>query len=248
MINDILVTLKFCEWIKKKKKLTHIDIISIVNIKGLKQQIKKCLRNGEVKRAIFNYKTVKNLYTKSKVLVATMFQSDIIHRIKCENCAGTYIGQTSQVLNNRISLHRSDIAKNNRRYASTLHSIDQYQNFRFGNVEIVIEQTEYNKKIMLEMINIWRRIQWHPKTRPRNEELKKKCHLVESLTGFSYLFFYHSLVVWYFYRFYLWITLISKLYILKKERRFGISEIKVRTWKKCHYGTLHILKIVSNVE
>lgn len=132
----------------------EIKFGSIVNIKGLTCKIKKCLSREDVKIAVYNYKTVKRLYSRLKDTIPTMLHSNVIYRIQCEDCSRGYVGQTSQLLKNRISLHKSDINKKNKRCALTKHSLEQNHKFLFDNVEIIDKERNYNKRIILEMIHI----------------------------------------------------------------------------------------------
>lgn len=127
---------------------------SIMNIKGLTHKIKKCFVEEEIKIAVYNHRTVKKLYSRLKDPIPTLLQSNVVYKIECQDCSRSYIGQTSQLLKNRIAIHKSDIRKENKRCALTAHALQEDHKFLFENTEILEKQTKYNKRTVLEMIHI----------------------------------------------------------------------------------------------
>ncbi|XP_044755026.1 uncharacterized protein LOC123313980 [Coccinella septempunctata] len=129
---------------------------SILNIKNLTGKIKNCFKSENMKIATYNSKKVFSLFTKLKDPTPKQFNSNVIYRINCSDCQATYVGQTSQWLKNRISIHKSDIKKQNVRCALTKHSVDLKHQIDLDSVEIIDKTSSYNKRLIMEMIHIQR--------------------------------------------------------------------------------------------
>lgn len=127
---------------------------SLPNIGNLTSKIKNCFKNEEIKIATYNTKTISRLYSKLKDPTPKLLRSNVVYKIKCGECENTYVGQTSQWLKNRLALHRSDIVNNNQRCALTTHAVEEKHEINFEDTEILATQTKYNKRLLLEMINI----------------------------------------------------------------------------------------------
>lgn len=66
----------------------------------------------------------------------------------------SYIGQVSHLLKNLIAIHKSAIRRENRRCALASQALQEDHKFLFENVEIIDKESKYNKRIILEMIDI----------------------------------------------------------------------------------------------
>lgn len=127
---------------------------SIPNIFQLTGKIKNCFKEENVKIASYNIKTIGKLYSKLKDPIPHSLQSNIVYKIHCSNCEGTYVGHTSQWLKSRLSLHRSDIRNENQRCALAAHALQSDHNIDYENVEILDKNANGNKRKILEMIYI----------------------------------------------------------------------------------------------
>ncbi|XP_044759757.1 uncharacterized protein LOC123317345 [Coccinella septempunctata] len=132
-----------------------IRYCSIPNIRTLTTKIKKCFNNRYNIRVITkNQKTVANLYSRLKYPIPKNLRTNVIYQIKCMDCDNTYVGQTSQLIKNRITLHRSDIRLNNRRCALSIHANEKDHKINLEDVEILDSERNYKKRTVLEMIHI----------------------------------------------------------------------------------------------
>lgn len=156
--------------------------VGLPNIHDLTSKIKMLFKDENVKIATYNMKTLSTLYSKLKDPVPQTLQSNVIYKIPCADCEGTYVGQTSQWLKSRITLHRSDIKKNNTRCALASHAISKKHNIDYGNVEILDTANKYNKRKILEMIYI--KNQKHP--------LNRKTDVQDLSNIYSYLLSYST--------------------------------------------------------
>ncbi|XP_044766187.1 uncharacterized protein LOC123322309 [Coccinella septempunctata] len=138
----------------QNNEIDEIKYGSIMNIKTLSGRIKNCFKGEDLKIATYNSKTLFTLYSRLKDTTPKQFQSGIVYEISCKNCQDVYIGQTSQWLKSRLSLHRSDIKKNNTRCALTKHAHEERHEIDLDNVRILEKSSKYNKRLILEMIHI----------------------------------------------------------------------------------------------
>lgn len=136
------------------REVENIRYGVLPNIPGLTKKITHVLKDHPIKIAVRNMKTVGRLYTKLKSDTPIPLCSNVIYQINCKNCTGTYVGQTSQWLKARISLHKSDITKGYDRCALTGHVKQHSHDMDFENVKILAKEKLYKKRLVLEMINI----------------------------------------------------------------------------------------------
>lgn len=126
----------------------------IPNIRGLTNKIINVFKDKPIKIAVKNVKTVGNLYTRLKTKTPTSLRSNVIYKLNCRDCSQSYVGQTSQWLKSRISLHKSDITKGLTRCALANHANQNRHTVDFDNVQVLATEPLYKKRLVLEMINI----------------------------------------------------------------------------------------------
>lgn len=132
----------------------EIHYASYPNINGLTGKLKRIFQGENVKIAVHNQKTVKNLYTRLKDPIETPIKSNVVYEVKCENCEQTYIGQTSQWIKRRMALHKSDITKHPERCALASHAFNLDHRVNFEDVKVLKTEKNYRKRLVLEMIEI----------------------------------------------------------------------------------------------
>ncbi|XP_044748774.1 uncharacterized protein LOC123309637 [Coccinella septempunctata] len=134
---------------------TQVVYRSLPNIHNLTNKIKDCFRDRKDLRIVSQCKKrVSDLYSRLKDPVPVSLRSSVVYEIECDSCHETYVGQTSQWLKNRITLHKSDIRTNNPRCALSTHANRLSHNIDFDNVKILDTNSNYRKRCILEMINI----------------------------------------------------------------------------------------------
>lgn len=98
------------------------------------------------------------VYSNLKDKLPNGLKSDVVYLIKCKNCVNKhYIGQTGQLMKNRISGHRSTVTtKQDFRTALAKHAIERNHEFDFEceNVEFLDSHRDKNKREFLEEIYI----------------------------------------------------------------------------------------------
>jgi len=131
---------------------------SITYIKDISHKIVKILKQKEEKPTLYSFKPnnkiKSNYHTKLKDNRDKLEKTDVIYKINCANCPGTYIGETKQKLKNRISQHQYDINNNKESTALATHVKNSKHKVNLENVEILETESNTNRRKMLEAIHI----------------------------------------------------------------------------------------------
>jgi len=69
-------------------------------------------------------------------------------------CSASYVGQTRRLLKIRIDEHRSHIRNTGQNSVITENRLKYVHDFDWDNVEILDEETHFNKRLISEMIYI----------------------------------------------------------------------------------------------
>jgi len=101
---------------KKKKPENHLmkpgrvnKYASVTFVNGLSSKIVKGLKERDLEDVKIAHKPVKklfNLYSNMKDKIPKNNRKDGVYEINCNDCDGTYIGQTIQNLKKRMTDHR----------------------------------------------------------------------------------------------------------------------------------------------
>lgn len=133
---------------------SRVHIASYPNVNNLTKKLKNIFKDENVKIAVYNQKTVKNLYSRIKDPIPTPLKSNVVYEIECLGCDRSYIGQTSQCVKNRIAIHKSDITKYKERCALAIHAHNLDHRVDFGSVKVLKSEPNYHKRLIHEMIHI----------------------------------------------------------------------------------------------
>jgi len=90
-----------------------------------------------------------------KDALPSSLRSNVVYQLNCQNCSASYVGQTKRSLSIRMSEHRSHIIRNSSQQSViTDHRLLHKHDFDWDNVQILDEETNYNKRLISEMIFI----------------------------------------------------------------------------------------------
>lgn len=132
----------------------HTHYPSYPNINNLTGKLRNIFKDENVKIAVRNQKTVRNLYSRLKDPIPTLLKSNVVYEIECKDCDKKYIGQTSQWLKSRITLHKSDTRKHHERCALSTHAFTLDHRVNYEDVNVLQMERNYRKRLILEMIEI----------------------------------------------------------------------------------------------
>lgn len=98
---------------------------------------------------------VSDTFSRLKDKEKPIKRSNVVYCLKCIDCDRNYIGQTSTVLQDRITRHRSDCRLQKNTCALSEHVKNTNHNIDFLNVKVIKSETHYNKRLFLEMVEIF---------------------------------------------------------------------------------------------
>jgi len=82
-------------------------------------------------------------------------RSNVVYQIDCLDCDASYVGQTKRMLQTRVGEHRSHIRRNSTQLSViTDHRLQAEHEFDWGNVKVLDQESNYNKRLISEMIYI----------------------------------------------------------------------------------------------
>ena len=119
--------------------------------------IKKFLRKlgDEVKIAFRSHNTIGNLFFSFvKDPTPLKKRSEVIYNIPCMDCPKSYVGETLQHLQKRISRHKSDEKALNNATALAVHAKDFNHKFNFDGIQILSYESNTRKRKTREVIEI----------------------------------------------------------------------------------------------
>jgi len=143
--------------IKVKENQNH-KFAKIPYVKGLSERLAGVVSDDEVKITFKNENTINKYFSKLKDKTPNELQSGVVYKIPCSDCQGLYVGQTGRYLKTRISEHERSVKPTN--YAASgktalaEHSFNQQHQFDFNSTQIIGRESNYKKRILLEMVNI----------------------------------------------------------------------------------------------
>ena len=101
-------------------------------------------------------KTIGMIYTKLKDKIPPLAQSNIVYKLQCADCDKCYVGQSSQIMKNRIAGHKSDARNNPEKCMLASHVSEHHHNINYQEVKILEVESNYIKRSFLEMYHIVR--------------------------------------------------------------------------------------------
>lgn len=75
----------------------------------------------------------------------------MVYKISCNNCDQVYYGQTSRVLKDRVTQHKSDIKFNKQPCTLAEHRRETGHHPNFNNIKVIHSESHYHKRSCLEM-------------------------------------------------------------------------------------------------
>lgn len=107
-----------------------------------------------IKVALYNTKTIRDLYTPLKDRTPILQQSNVVYKIPCLDCQLVYIGQTSRSISGRIISHKSDIRRGVNNCLLAKHANEVHHSIDYSSVSVLDTAVNYKKRSFLEMVRI----------------------------------------------------------------------------------------------
>lgn len=139
-----------------EKKTKDRMFTSIPYVKDLSEKLNKIITKYTKTKALA-YKpanTIQKIFSKIKYINSKEKTCNVIYKLDCE-CGAAYIGETKQQLHKRMVQHKSNVKlKQIEVTALAKHAVENNHKFDFNNVQILENEENYNKRLILEMIHI----------------------------------------------------------------------------------------------
>jgi len=95
--------------------------------------------------------TIKSVHSNLKDKDPLISQSDVVYSIPCLSCNKTYIGQTTRLLKDRITSHKSDSRLHPERCALADHVHRNQHHMNYESIKILTKEPHYSKRLFKEM-------------------------------------------------------------------------------------------------
>ena len=138
---------------KNKKDRKQNNYISLPYIPNLSEKLNHTLKEHNIIVAHKSHNLLNSNFSSLKAKIAKQKKSNIVYQIPCNDCNGVYIGQTCQLLKNRLNGHKYD--KKNKT-ALTNHMLEKEHTFNYEQVQILRTENHTKKREIYEMIEIQR--------------------------------------------------------------------------------------------
>jgi len=83
-----------------------------------------------------------------------MFKTNIVYKIQCNECDVSYVGQTKRQIRTRIKEHKNNIKLDETRHSVIIdHIVNHKHTFDWNDVRIMDSESNYNKRLVSEMLH-----------------------------------------------------------------------------------------------
>ena len=158
---------KFCQEVRKsvlrgRKKSSRIDFdkkrIYVFPFMGIHNKMFKNILSKVNESALITSRkesTLKSkIFSSLKSKIDFFKKSNVIYKVKCKNCPGTYTGETKQYLGKRLKQHERDVSLESNATALSQHCTQKKHKFNFENCKIINSESNTFKRKMLESVHI----------------------------------------------------------------------------------------------
>lgn len=144
---------KFSKGMNKPMK-EKLPIVAVPYVKGLFEKLKAVCKDDVMLVGKGTNTLKRSIFSKLKDSTPKSHQSNLVYSIPC-SCGHTYLGQTMQLLKDRIYQHKYNISiKNNNHSALCDHAITDSHTPLWDEVKIVYRENHQKKRDILEMIAV----------------------------------------------------------------------------------------------
>jgi len=82
-------------------------------------------------------------------------KNNIVYKINCNNCEASYVGQTKRQMKTRVKEHYNNIKLDKSKHSViSEHIVNFNHNFDWDNIKILDIESNYNKRLVSEMLHI----------------------------------------------------------------------------------------------
>ena len=93
------------------------------------------------------------LVKKGKDITKKLEKTNVVYKLQCNKCKSSYVGETMRALGKRVKEHQNDVKKKKFEKVVPNHCRNEH-NMNWNRVKILDNETNRNKRLLSEMINI----------------------------------------------------------------------------------------------
>jgi len=83
--------------------------------------------------------------------------TNVVHKLLCNSCNASYVGQTKRKVKTRINEHMKNIKVDESKHSViTKHILESNHTFDWQNVKIMDFETNYYKRLISDMIYVYK--------------------------------------------------------------------------------------------
>jgi len=141
---------------KKNEEKSRIPYFTIPYVSCISKKFIQFFKTITFSKLAFCcYNKLNKFIRVHKDALSLFSRSNVVYRINCLNCDASYVGQTKRALNMTISQHRNHVRRNSSQPSViTDHKRISGHEFDWENVKILDSESNYNKRLISEMIYI----------------------------------------------------------------------------------------------
>lgn len=139
-----------------EQELVNTAYATLPYLPGLSNKISLLFQDHKNIKIIKTMKHTLNtlVFSRLKDKEKKEYQSKVVYSIPCRNCEKTYIGQTSNWIQTRITSHKSDTRRNMKNCSLAIHCNTNDHIMNYSDTKILHRESNYNKRLFLEMMSI----------------------------------------------------------------------------------------------
>jgi len=123
-------------------------------IPKLAEKFKNITNNLKTKMAFFSLHKLGRMIKAHKDALPIGHNKNVVYKLNCKNCDGSYVGQTKRRLNTRTAEHQKDIKKASNHSVITKHRLEFDHDFDWDNPMILDKDKQYYRRSISVMIYI----------------------------------------------------------------------------------------------
>jgi len=131
-------------------QITNTKYISTPYIKGASEKTGRLLKQFGIKLSNKSRNTLGSKLSKLKDNIPSTSRTNLVYRIKCNNCTKNYIGETGRELHVRLNEHQRNVRNEDENSLLFQHVDNTGHNFDFRNVDILAYEENYSTRRFLE--------------------------------------------------------------------------------------------------
>lgn len=144
--------MKFCHKGKSVKNVFDVSkIVKMSYVPGVSERLNRNFRSSGFQNVYENRFNNRSLFTRLKNKDPDEIVSNMVYHLQCNDCEGSYVGQSKRYLKERIKSH---VHANNEQTALKKHCQEFGHNFNFRDPKMLVKEKNTQARLFHEAIDI----------------------------------------------------------------------------------------------